>query len=129
MKNRIHIHPHNPPAPPTPDPLWCPLQDAECRLAAGLPKRDAIETMLCHIAASLPQSAELTTDEILTVLREAEMLDDVLRSDCRDERKALGFKLRKLRGCVFTDTRGRGFEFGRRNAASGCRHAVQFLNA
>ncbi len=88
----------------------------------------ALETALCKLAGPLVQGEELTTDEILDALREAGTLDDVLPFECRDERKALGHKLRKLRGRVFTDTRGRRFEFGRRAAASGSRYVVHFLD-
>jgi hypothetical protein len=89
----------------------------------------ALEMAVCKLAADLIKDGELTTDEILEALREAETLGDVISWDCRDEKKALGHKLKKLRTFIFTDTRGRRFEFGRRAVASGSRYPIHFLAA
>jgi len=86
-----------------------------------------LETALCRMAATLDPGDELTPAEILANLSESNALDVVLPFDCKDERKALGHKLRKLRGRVFTDAKGRRFEFGRREGAAGAFYAVHFL--
>ena len=85
-------------------------------------------TALRCMAGALEGAGEVTTDEILDRLREDGTLDVVLPFACRDERKSLGHKLRRLRGRNFTDTRGRRFEFGRRNSAAGSRYVVRFLS-
>lgn len=103
-----------------------PFTPREC-VAGGDEAGRALQSAVCRLASTADQGEAFSPDEILTALRESETLDDVLPFDCRDERKALGHKLRKLRGREFTDTRGRRFEFGKRDAASGSRYVVHFL--
>lgn len=105
-----------------------PFTPREC-IAGGDEASRSLKSVVCRLAGNCAQGEDLTPDDILTALREAETLDDVLPFDCRDERKALGHKLKKLRGRVFTDTRGRRFEFGKRDASSGSRYVVHFLDA
>lgn len=104
-----------------------PFTARECR-SGGDDAGRAIETAVCRLAGAMQNDDELTTDEILDRLREDGTLDVVLPFDCRDERKALGHKLKKLRGREFTDTRGRRFEFGQRTAAAGSRYPIHFLD-
>ena len=104
-----------------------PFTVRECR-SGGDESTRALLAAVCKLAGNAAQGEAFTPDEILTALRESETLDDVLPFDCRDERKALGHKLKKLRGRVFTDTRNRRFEFGKRDGASGSRYTVHFLD-
>ncbi len=86
----------------------------------------ALEDMLCKLAGGLEPGEALTSDEILTALREDGTLDAVLPFECRDEAKALGHKLAKVRGRVLTDSRGRRFEFGRGRDGNRKRYLVDF---
>jgi RNA-binding protein YhbY len=89
----------------------------------------ALEDVLCKLAADATHGDEWTTSDILQALSGAETLDLVLPYECRDEKKALGKKLAKLRGMELIDTRGRRFEFGRRDAGVSARYPVRFLDA
>ncbi len=97
----------------------------ECTLGGDEAGR-ALETALRRMAVSLENGDELTPSEILRNLSDSNELDVVLPFDCKDERKALGHKLRKLRGRTFTDTKGRRFEFGRREGSAGAFYGVHF---
>ena len=90
----------------------------------------ALQTAICRLAGALPSSGELTTDEVLDRLREDKTHDVVLpfAKNADGERKSLGHKLTRLRGRVFTDTRGRRFEFGKRGASAGSRYVIAFLD-
>lgn len=107
--------------------LTNPFARRECTLGGDEAGR-ALEMALCRMAADLNDGNELTPAEILEKLGELNALDVVLPFDCRDERKALGHKLRKLRGRMFTDTDGRRFEFGRREGSAGAFYGVHFLD-
>jgi hypothetical protein len=89
----------------------------------------ALEDVLCALAAKSAHGQEWTSGDILQALSDAETLDLVLPHECRDERKALGKKLAKLRGMVLTTADGRRFEFGRRDAGSSARYPVRFLHS
>ena len=104
-----------------------PFARRECTIGGDEAGR-ALETALCRMAATLDHGDELTPAEILANLSESNALDVVLPFDCKDERKALGHKLRKLRGRVFTDAKGRRFEFGRREGSAGAFYGVHFLD-
>jgi len=89
----------------------------------------ALESGICKIVGMLSTDGELTTGDILARLSEDGTLDVVLPYQCKDEKKALGHKLAKLRLRVFGDTSGRRFEFGRRDVSSGSHYTVRFLKA
>ena len=91
----------------------------------------ALETAVCRCAGAVDKGSELTTDDILDRLREDGTLDVAVpfaKSDL-GQRQSLGHKLRKLCGRIFTDARGRRFEFGQRTAAAGSRYTLHFLDA
>ena len=104
-----------------------PFASRECSIGGDESGR-ALETALCRMAAALDDGEELTPAEILAHLTEANALDVVLPYDCKDERKALGHKLRKLRGREFIDEHGRRFEFGRREGSAGAHYRIHFLD-
>ncbi len=87
----------------------------------------ALETAICRLAGGAEKDEVFESQEILARLSEDGTLEVVIPFECRDERKALGHKLKKLRGRRFTDTQGRQFLFGKREEAGGSRYTVSFL--
>ena len=69
---------------------------------------------------------EPTPQEVIDVA-EREGLLEVIAPDAKEPKKALGHRLRKLRGRQFTDTQGRLFEFGRRDKAAGAVYPIRYL--
>ena len=89
----------------------------------------ALENAVCRAAADADEGDELTADEILERLRTDGTLEVVIPSAKNDmgQKQSLGHKLARLRGREFTDTRGRRFEFGHREAGPGARYVLRFL--
>lgn len=67
------------------------------------------------------------TDEILAAA-EREGLLETITGFVKDPRKALGWRLKRIRGRHFQDTRGRRFEFGKRDLAAGAVYPITFLS-
>lgn len=91
----------------------------------------ALERVIASLAGEAVFGDSATQDQILAALREDDTLDLVAPFAKNDigQRQAVGHKLRKLRGRTMTDSRGRRFEFGRREDAHGARYTFQFLDA
>lgn len=89
----------------------------------------ALERVITTLAREAVFGDSVNTDQILAALREDDTLDLVAPFAKNDigQRQAVGHKLRKLRGRTMTDSRGRRFEFGRREDAHGARYTFHFL--
>jgi hypothetical protein len=89
----------------------------------------ALEKTVAALAGEAVFGDSLTTDQILAALREDDTLDLVAPFAKNDlgQRQAVGHKLRKLKGRTMTCTRGRRFEFGKREDAAGARYTLHFL--
>jgi hypothetical protein len=90
----------------------------------------ALERVIASLAGEAVFGDSANTDQILAALREDDTLDLVAPFAKNDigQRQAVGHKLRKLRGRTMTDSRGRRFEFGRREDAHGARYTFHFLD-
>ncbi|MGD9417942.1 MAG: hypothetical protein Q7R22_003310, partial [Verrucomicrobiota bacterium JB025] len=66
------------------------------------------------------------TDEILGRAEEMDMLELVV-GFAKEPKRALGHRLKKLKGRHLVDSRGRLFEFGKREASAGAKYPVRFL--
>lgn len=90
----------------------------------------ALERVIASLAGEAVFGDSANTDQILAGLREDDTLDLVAPFAKNDigQRQAVGHKLRKLRGRTMTDSRGRRFEFGRREDAHGARYTFHFLD-
>jgi hypothetical protein len=69
---------------------------------------------------------DLTTGDILD-RAEAKGVLDVIVGYAKDPKKALGWRLKKLRGRHLRDSQHRSFEFGRRELAAGAKYPIRFL--
>lgn len=68
----------------------------------------------------------LTTSDILD-RAETKGLLDVIVGFAKEPKKALGWRLKKLKGRHLLDTQRRAFEFGRRDMAAGAKYPIRFL--
>jgi hypothetical protein len=73
-----------------------------------------------------PEDAPRPTTADLLELAEAENLIELIELS-KDQRKSLGGKLVALKGRQLIDTRGRLFEFGRRDIATGACYPIRYL--
>ncbi len=107
-----------------------PFAERAAGVSGGDEAARALESALAALAAEIPhrEAAEWTVAQVLEALRERGTLDVVLPFDVRDEKKALGHKLKRLRGREFVDDRGRRFSFGRREVAAGAAYPVRILD-
>ena len=69
----------------------------------------------------------LSTDDILTRAESDGLLETIVGFGSKDPKKALGNRLRKLRGRQLVDSQGRAYEFGRREMATGAKYPVRFV--
>ena len=87
----------------------------------------ALETLLRTLASELTDAgAEFTNAQLIDRAEELGLVE-AIAGHAKDMRKALGHKLRKMRGRVFTDNRGRSFEFGKRDKSFGAVYPVRFI--
>lgn len=68
----------------------------------------------------------LTTNDILE-RSESKGLLDVIVGFAKEPKKALGWRLKKLKGRHLLDSQRRAFEFGRRDMAAGAKYPIGFL--
>lgn len=68
----------------------------------------------------------LSTNEILD-RAESKGLLDVIVGFAKEPKKALGWRLKKLKGRHLLDAQRRAFEFGRRDMAAGAKYPIRFL--
>ncbi len=89
----------------------------------------ALEALICALASNLPTSgAEFTSAELIDKAEELNLLE-AIAGHAKDMRKAIGHKVKRLRGRVFTDASGRRFEFGKRDKSFGAVYPIRFLGA
>jgi hypothetical protein len=89
----------------------------------------ALEVLICALASQLPISgAEFTTADLIDKAEESNLLE-AIAGHAKDMRKAIGHKVKRLRGRVFTDASGRRFEFGKRDRSFGAVYPIRFLDA
>jgi len=76
--------------------------------------------------ADLNEPPVLTTGDILERAEIDGMLELIVGM-AKDPKKALGWRLKKLKGRNLMDTQRRPFEFGRRELAAGAKYPIRFL--
>jgi hypothetical protein len=88
----------------------------------------ALERVLAIVAAryATEDAPRPNTAEIQEAA-EAEDLLETITGFAKDARKSLGWKLKRIRGRHFTDTRGRVFQFGQRDVSTGAAYPITFL--
>jgi hypothetical protein len=87
---------------------------------------------LILVIARLVGEAPLAVPPVLTTANildraEADGLVEGIVGFAKDPKKALGWRLKKLRGRHLMDTERRAFEFGRRELAAGASYSIRFL--
>jgi len=89
----------------------------------------ALAKTVAALAGEAVFGDSLTTAQILAALREDDTIDLVVPFAKNDlgQKQMLGRKLNALKGRTMTDTRGRRFEFGKREDAAGARYTLHFL--
>lgn len=107
-----------------------PFGPRECT-SGGDEAGRALERVIAKLAGEAIFGESANADQILAALREDDTLDLVCAGAKNDigQRQTVGHKLRKLRGRTLTDSKGRRFEFGRREDAHGARYTFHFLDA
>ncbi len=88
----------------------------------------ALEALLCAIASDVPDTgAEYKNSELIELADEKGLLE-AIAGHAKDPRKALGHRLKRMRGRQFTDEQGRRFEFGHRSKSFGAVYPIRFLD-
>ena len=88
----------------------------------------ALEALLIAMASDVPDSgAEYKPSDVIDEAEERGLLETIC-GYAKDPRKALGHKVKKMRGRQFTDSHGRRFEFGKRDASYGAVYPIRFMN-
>lgn len=96
-------------------------------LGGGDESGAALEMLLVKLATDAPdEGEEFSSSELIS---EAESLGllEAISGYAKDPRKALGHRLKKMRGRVFDDQKGRKFEFGKRDKSFGAVYPITFL--
>lgn len=89
----------------------------------------ALEALICALASDLPTSGEeFTTADLIDKAEELNLLE-AIAGHAKDPRKAIGHRVKRLRGRVFTDQAGRRFEFGKRDKSFGAVYPIRFLDS
>ncbi len=83
-----------------------------------------IGSLVGEASRDLPPT--LTTGDILD-RAEADGMLDVIVGFAKEPKKALGWRLKKLKGRHLIDTQRRAFEFGRRELSAGAKYPITFL--
>ena len=87
----------------------------------------ALEALICSIASDLePAGDEFTTAELINMAEELNLIE-AIAGHAKDQRKALGHRLKKIRGRTFTDKRKRKFNFGKQDKSYGAVYPFKFL--
>lgn len=88
----------------------------------------ALEALICAIASELPASGDdFTPSELIDKAEELNLLD-AIAGHAKDQRKAIGHRVSKLKGREYTDNAGRRFKFGNNNRQSyGACYPIRFL--
>ncbi|MDB4785729.1 hypothetical protein OAG70_00465 [bacterium] len=87
----------------------------------------ALEALICSIASDLePAGDEFTTAELISAAEELNLLE-AIAGHAKDQKKALGHRLKKIRGRTFTDKRNRKFNFGKQDKSYGAVYPFKFL--
>ena len=92
---------------------------------------DSTRALLIVIASIVGETAldmppTLTTDDIIERATADAQLEVITAA--KEPKRAIGHKMSALKGRHLTDTQGRSFEFGKRDAAKGARYPITFLN-
>ena len=80
--------------------------------------------MVGEMTAELPQT--LTTQEILD-RADIEIQTEIIVGFAKEPKKALGWRLKKLRGRHLMDSQRRAYEFGKRDNSAGAKYPITFL--
>ena len=89
----------------------------------------ALEALICSLASGLPAAGdEFTSAELIDKAEELNLLE-AIAGHAKDPRKAIGHRVKRLRGRVFTDQAGRLFEFGKRDKSFGAVYPITFLDS
>ncbi len=95
----------------------------------GDDEEKALVRFLCRLAGEvtdMENPPEYRPREIADKAEEWEMLDAIIPY-AKDQGKALGHRLKALRGRQWRDTQGRLFEFGKREVSAGAIYPIRFL--
>jgi hypothetical protein len=97
-------------------------------LSGGDESTRALERVLAIVAGRYESgdTPRPDTAEILAAA-EAEDLAEAITGFAKDAKKSLGWRLKRIRGRQFTDTRGRLFEFGKRDLGAGASYPITYL--
>lgn len=89
---------------------------------------EGLSELLRHIADALPDggSDEWTVGQIAEKAERLSLLD-VIVPYAKDQKKALGHRLKHWRGRILTDNQGREFEFGKRKGNKGAIYTVRMV--
>lgn len=86
--------------------------------------------LLLGLIAGEAERATVPTPSPTDILARAEsegLLEIIVGFGCKDPKKALGNRLKKLRGRHLVDSQGRAYEFGRRELTKGAVYPIRFL--
>ncbi len=110
------------------NPKLCPFAKRTFSLG-GDESGAALEALICALASDLPTSGEeFTTADLIDKAEELNLLE-AIAGHAKDPRKAIGHRVKRLRGRVFTDQAGRRFEFGKRDKSFGAVYPIRFLDS
>lgn len=98
-------------------------------LAGGDEATRSLELVLAQLVGGYAVADEprLTPKEILEAAESADLVESIT-SFAKDPLKSLGWKLKKIRGRVYTDSKGRAFEFGKRDIGTGAAYPITFID-
>jgi len=89
----------------------------------------ALERVFELIAGEMePGDPPVKTDEVLERAEDEGLLETIVGYGIKDAKKALGWRVKRLKGRHFIDTRKRKFEFGKRDSMTGASYPVTFLD-
>ena len=87
----------------------------------------ALEALICSIASDLESSGgEFTTAQLISAAEERNLIE-AIAGHAKDQNKALGHRLKKIRGRTYTDKRKRKFTFGKQDKSYGAVYPFKFV--
>lgn len=105
-----------------------PFGKRECALGGDEEGR-ALEMLLAELVGGLSEGKSFTAAQITEEATQRGYIDSIFPYAVKDTAKALGQRLKKLRGRHLVDSRGRKYEWGKRTVAAGALYQVNFITA
>jgi hypothetical protein len=106
--------------------LCNPFEKRECALGGDEEGR-ALEMLLAELVGALTEPKSFTAAEITEQASQRGYLDSIFPYVVKDTAKALGQRLKKLKGRHLIDSRGRKYEWGKRTVSAGALYEVNFI--